>query len=37
MEPEGSLPQSQVRATCPYPQPARYSPHSHISRPKDPS
>ena len=27
MEPEGSLPQSQVPATCPYPEPARYSPH----------
>ena len=27
MEPEGSLPHSQVPATCPYPQPARSSPH----------
>ena len=27
MEPEGSLPQSQVPATCPYPEPARSSPH----------
>ena len=26
MEPEGSLPDSQVPATCPYPEPARYSP-----------
>jgi hypothetical protein len=25
MEPEGSLPQSQVPATCPYPEPARSS------------
>ena len=32
MEPEGSLPQSQVPATCPYPEPARTSPHptSHL-------
>jgi len=29
MEPEGSLPHSQVPATCPYPQPARSSPYSH--------
>ena len=28
MEPEGSLPHSQVPATCPYPQPARSSPYS---------
>ena len=27
MEPEGSLPHSQVPATCPYPEPARSSPH----------
>ena len=27
MEPEGSLPQSQVPATCTYPEPARYSPY----------
>jgi len=26
MEPEGSLPHSQVPATCPYPKPARSSP-----------
>jgi len=26
MEPEGSLPHSQVLATCPYPEPARSSP-----------
>ena len=30
MEPEGSLPQSQASATCPYPDPARSSPYSHI-------
>jgi len=29
MENEGSLPQSQVPATCPYPEPARSSPQSH--------
>ena len=27
MEPEGALPQSQVPANCPYPEPARSSPH----------
>ena len=27
MEPEGSLPHSQVPATCPYPEPARPSPY----------
>jgi len=27
MEPEGSLPHSQVTANCPYPQPARSSPY----------
>ena len=31
MEPESSLPQSQVPATCPYPEPARSSPYTHIS------
>jgi hypothetical protein len=30
MEPEGSLPHSQVPATSPYPEPARSSPHPHI-------
>ena len=30
MEPEGSLPQSQVPATCPYPEPLRSSPYHHI-------
>jgi len=27
MEPEGSLPYSQVPTTCPYPEPARSSPY----------
>ena len=31
MEPEGSLPQSEVPATCPYPEPARSSPHTPTS------
>ena len=35
MEPEGSLPHSQVPATCPYPEPARSSPYSHIPLPED--
>ena len=30
MEPEGSLPYSQVPTTCPYPEPARSSPYAHI-------
>ena len=37
MEPEGSLPQSQVPANCPYPEPARSSPCPHILLPEDPS
>jgi len=37
MEPEGSLPQSQMPAICPYPEPARTSPYSHIPLPEDPS
>jgi len=37
MEPEGSLPHSQVPATCSYPEPASSSPCSHISLPGDPS
>jgi len=36
MEPEGSLPQSQVPATCSYTEPARSSPHPHIQLPEDP-
>ena len=35
-EPEGSLPDSQVLATCPYPEPVRSSPYSHIPLPEDP-
>ena len=34
MEPEGSLPYSQVPATCPYPEPARSSPYPHFPLPK---
>jgi hypothetical protein len=37
MEPEGSLPQSQMPATCPYPEPAQSSPHPQIPIPDDPS
>ena len=37
MEPEGLLPHSQVPTTCPYPEPARSSPYSHIPLPEDPS
>ena len=37
MEPEGSLPQSQVPATCPDPESARSSPFPHIQFPEDPS
>jgi hypothetical protein len=35
MEFEGSLPQSQVPATCPCPEPARSSPYPHILLPED--
>jgi len=35
MEPEGSLPYSQVLATCPYPEKARSSPRVHIPLPED--
>ena len=37
MEPESSLPYSQVPATCPYSEPARSSPYPHILLPEDPS
>jgi hypothetical protein len=37
MEPEGSLPYSQVPATCPYPEPTPSSPHIPIQLPEDPS
>jgi hypothetical protein len=36
MEPEGLLRQSQVPATCPYPEPARSSPNPPIPLPEDP-
>ena len=36
MEPEGSLPHSQVPATCPYPEPARSNPYPHIPLAEDP-
>ena len=37
MKPEGSLPHSQVRVTCPYPQPAHSNPYRHNPLPGDPS
>ena len=37
MEPEGSLPHSQVPATCPYPKQARSSPYQYIPLPENPS
>ena len=37
MEPESSLPHSQVPATCPCPEPARYIPYPHILLREDPS
>ena len=37
MEPVGSLPHSQVLATCPYPVPARSSPYPHIPILENPS
>jgi hypothetical protein len=37
VEPEGSLPHSQVPSTCPYPEPVRSSPYPHIPIPDDPS
>jgi hypothetical protein len=36
MEPEGSLPPSQVPATCLYPEPAQSIPYPHISLSEDP-
>ena len=36
MEPEGSLPHSQVPVTCSYPEPAQSSPYPHIPHPADP-
>jgi hypothetical protein len=35
METEGSLPHSQMPATCLYPEPDRFSPYSHIPLPAD--
>jgi hypothetical protein len=35
-EPEGSLPYSQVPATCPYPEPTPSSPHNPLQLPDDP-
>jgi hypothetical protein len=35
MEPESSLPYSQVPATCPYPEPAPSSPHNPLPLPED--
>ena len=35
MEPEGSLPESQVPAACPYPEPVQSSPYPHIPLPED--
>ena len=37
MKPEGSLLHSHVPATCPYPDPARYSPCPQFPLPEDPS
>jgi hypothetical protein len=37
MEPESSLPYSQVPATCPYPEPAPSSPHNPLPLPEDTS
>ena len=36
VEPEGTLPQSKVSATCPYPEPARSTPYTHILPAEDP-
>jgi len=37
MEPESSLPHSQVPATCPYHEPVQSSPYPHILLPEDPA
>ena len=37
IEPESSLPYSQVPATCPYPEPTPSSPHNPLPLPEDPS
>jgi len=36
LEPEGSLPYSQVSATCPHPEPTPSSPHNLLPLPEDP-
>ena len=35
MELEGSLPYLQVPDTCPYPEPTRSSPYTHMPLPED--
>jgi len=37
LEPESSLPYSQVPAICPYPEPTLSSPHNLLPLPEDPS
>ena len=37
MEPEGSLPHSQVPATCPYPETVESRPYNHTKLPEDAS
>jgi hypothetical protein len=37
MEPDVSLPYSQVPATCPYPEPTPSSPHNPLQLHEDPS
>ena len=37
MEPEVSLPHSQMSANCSYPGLAQFSPYTHIPPPRDPS
>jgi hypothetical protein len=37
IEPESSLPLSQVPVACPYPKPHRFNPYPHILIPEDPS
>jgi hypothetical protein len=37
MESEGSLPYSQVPATCPYPEPPQSNPHNPVPLPEGPS
>ena len=37
MEPQSSLPYSQVPAPCPYPEPTPFSPHNPFPLPEDPS